>query len=397
MKKISVHQWMSLSSLFLLGPMLRLLPRAAVVQAGRAAWLCALPALPLLLVYARFLADFWQARSAGEGLGEASLSILGPKLGRGLLFFYALWLLLYGGFVLRCMADRLVVTVYPHSAPGFFTLSMGLCCLVAALGSARSLARTAKLLIPPVFGILLLLLLVSLKGLEKDNVLPVTLYDLPGLTRAAVPVLDVLGLGLFLPLFFLGFVEKPERSLLAPYSRWLLGESALLTLLVFAVAGSLGAEIVGTLSLPFFTLVRNLVFFRSLERIEALVVACWIFPDFLLASLCFFAGQYCVRLALGEKPLLDRGGRLDFGHLRWLIPFCVLAATGAGLLLAPDLQSLRRLSERIVPVLNLVVCYLSVPLLRLAQLRCGKKAAQPGETRPLTPQAGKGFLRSHRQ
>ena len=373
MKKITAHQWMSMSILFLLGPMLRLLPRTAAAQAGRASWLCALPALPLLLLYARFLARFWSTRPAEEGLGEASLAILGPKYGRALLLTFALWLLFYGGFVLRYMADRLVVAAYPRSAPGLFTLSMGLCCLIGALGSARGLARTAKLLLPPVLGILLLLLLVSLKGLDRENLLPVTVYDLPGLTRASVPVLDVLGLGLFLPLFFLGFVEEKERALLPRYSRWLFVECALLTVLVFAVQGNFGAELVEGLSLPFFTLVRNLVFFNSLERIEALVVACWIFPDFLLASLCFFAGQYCVRLALGEKPRLDRGGRLDFGRLRWLIPFCSLAATGVGLLLAPDLQSLRLLSERIVPGLNLLLSFATVPLLWFVLWRRKKK------------------------
>ncbi len=376
MKKLSAHQWMSMASLFLLGPMLRLLPRAAAVEAGRASWLCALPALPLLLLYARFLAAFWEARPEGEGLGEASLAILGPRLGRAQLFVYALWLLFYGGFVLRCMADRLVVTVYPRSAPWLFTLSMGLCCLIAALGSARGLARTAKLLIPPVLGVLLLLLLVSLKSVRRDNLLPVTVFDAPGVARAALPVLDVLGLGLFLPLFFLGFVEKQERALLPRIARWLLGECALLTLLMLSVEGSFGAELVEDLSLPFFTLVRNLVFFRTLERIEALVVACWIFPDFLLASLCFFTAQYCVRLALGEKPLYDHGGRLDFSRLRWLIPFCAAAATGAGLLLAPDLQSLRRLSERIVPALNLAISFSAVPLLWLVQWRKERKAKQ---------------------
>lgn len=375
MKKITAHQWMSLSTLFLLGPMLRLLPRAAVEAAGRASWLCALAALPLLLLYARFLSGFWEKRSVEEGIGEASLSILGPRPGRALLLLLALWLLFYAGFVLRCMADRLVVTVYPQSAPALFTLSMGAVCLVAALGSARGLARTAKLLLPPVLGILLLLLLVSLKGLDRHNLLPVTVFDVPGLTRAALPVLDVLGLGLFLPLFFLGFVEEKQRALLPRYSRWLLGECALLTLLMLGVQGNFGAELVKTLSLPFFTLVRNLVFFRSLERIEALVVACWIFPDFLLASLCLFAGQYCVRLALGEKPRLDPASRLDLSHLRWLIPFCALAATLVGALLTPNMQSLRLLSERIVPGINLVLSFATVPALYLVQRWKERKAA----------------------
>ena len=41
MKRITAHQWTLMSSLLLLGPALRLLPRAAAEQAGRAAWLAA--------------------------------------------------------------------------------------------------------------------------------------------------------------------------------------------------------------------------------------------------------------------------------------------------------------------------------------------------------------------
>ena len=372
MKRITVHQWTLLSSLILLGPALRLLPRLAAEAAGRAAWLCVLPALPLLLVYVRFLSRFWETRPAGTGLGEAALELLGPRWGRDALFLFTGWLLFYAGFVLRSGADRLVITVYPQSAPAVFTLSMGLCCLLAALGSARSLARTGALLHPLVTGVLLLLLLAALKGTARSNLLPVTLLDLPALTRASLPVLDVLGLGLFLPLFFLGYVEEGERSLLPRYTRWLLWEGALLTLLLFAVVGSFGGELVSRLSQPFFTLVRNLVFFRSLERIEALVVCCWIFPDFLLASLCLHAAQSSLRLALGRKAQNDRGARLDGSNLRWLIPFCAFAAILVGLLLAPDLSSLRRLSERVIPGINLVLSFLTVPVLALAGKR--KKA-----------------------
>ena len=369
MKRITAHQWTRMSSLLLLGPALRLLPGAAAEQGGRAAWLGALPALPLLLLYARFLSRFWETRPAGTGLGEAALQLLGVRWGRVVLYVLAGWLLFYGGFVLRSGADRLAVTVYPQSAPAVFTVSMGPCCLVAALGSARSLARTAALLWPLVTGILLLLLLVSLKGAAYGNLFPVTLLDLPALGRAALPVLDVLGLGLFLPLFFLGYLEPEARPLAARRRRWLLGECALLTLLMLAVIGNFGAALVGRLSQPFFTLVRNLVFFRSLERIEALVVCCWIFPDFLLASLCLFAAQYCLRLALGEQPLRDGGARLNGSQLRWLIPFCALAEILVGLLLAPELYSLRLLSVRTVPFLNLALSFLTVPLLYLAGKR----------------------------
>ena len=150
-----------------------------------------------------------------------------------------------------------------------------------------------------------------------------------------------------------------------------------LTLLMLAVVGNFGAALVARLSQPFFTLVRNLVFFRSLERIEALVVCCWIFPDFLLVSLCLYAAQFCLRLALGRRPQNDRGQRLDGGQLRWLIPFCGLAAILVGLLLAPDVLSLRRLSERVIPGINLVLSFLTVPLLSLVEHWRRRRKAAP--------------------
>lgn len=363
MKRITAHQWTVMSSLLLLGPALRLLPRLTAEQAGRAAWLAALAALPPLLLYVRFLSRFWQHRPVGTGLSELTMELLGPRFGRGALGLLCLWLLFYAGFVLRCAANRLVVTIYPQSGSAVFVLSLGLICLLAAAGSVLRLARAAKLLLPPVLGILLLLLIVSLPGINRANLFPVTVFDLPELTRAALPVLDVLGLGLFLPLFFRGFVEDRERPLLLDYTGWLLRETALLTLLMLAVVGNFGAAMVSRLSQPFFTLVRNLVFFRSLERIEALVVACWIFPDFLLASLCLSAAQNGLRLALGES-----------GRPGWLAPLCGAAAIGVGLFLAPDVQSLRLLSETVVPLANLALSFLTVPLLALAERRRQKKA-----------------------
>lgn len=366
MKRITAHQWMVMSSLLLLGPALRLLPRLPAEQAGRAAWLSALAVLPPLLIYVRFLSQFLAGQDRAAGLGELTLRTLGPRFGRAALYGLGAWLLFYGGFALRSMADRLVVTIYPQCGTAVFTLSMGAICLLAALGSARSLARSAMLIWPMILGTLLLLLLVSLKGSSRVNLFPVTVLDLPQLTRAALPVLDVLGLGLFLPLFTLGYVEDRESSLLPRYTRWLLGEVLLLTLLMLAVIGNFGAPLVTCLSQPFFTLVRNLVFFRSLERIEALVVSLWIFPDFLLISLCLFSAQSCIRLALGAQPQDDGAFRLDAGKGRWLIPLCSLTAIGVGLLLAPDLPRFRLLSERVVPRMNLALCFLTVPLLALA-------------------------------
>ena len=376
MKRITIHQWFAMGSLLILGPLLRLLPRLAAQEAGRAAWLAGLTALPPLLGYTAFLSRLWMRRREGTGLAELTLELLGEKGGRTVLALYALWLSFYGGFILRSGATRLVVGIYPQASAQPFIWSMGLLCLLAALGSARTLGRFAKVLLPLVGGILLLTLLLAFRGVERGNLLPVTIRDLPGLLRAAVPVLDVLGLGLFLPQFYLGLVDG-RGELLPRYLRWLGIQLGLMTLLIYTVLGNFGAELVTQLTHPFFTLVRNLVLFRSLERVEALVINCWVFPDFLLVSLCVYAAQYCLRLALGEQPRADRGSRLEPGGKRWLIFLCGAACLLFGATLGSDLVRLRALSDRVVPALNLTFSYLTLPLL----LAVGKIRERTGNRR----------------
>ena len=378
MKRINAHQWLHMSSLFLLGPALRLLPRATAAQAGRAAWLAPLPALGLMLAAAVLLSRFLQGRPADAGLPELIVQRLGLRWARPLLGGLSAWLLFYGAFVLRSGADRLQVTAFPRSGPGPFILSLGLVCLIAALGSLRSLARFARLSSPFVLGILLLMLAAALPGVRRANLLPVTVYDAPGIARAALPVTELLALGLFLPLFFLGYVEG-EPVLRPRFSRWLLGQAALLGALLLVLVGNFSGTLTAQLAQPFFTLVRNLVLFRCVERTEALVVSCWVFPDLLLASLCLHAAQHCLRLGLGETPLRDSGPRLRLDRGRWLIGLCGLLMIAAALGMGEDAAGLRRLSERVVPAVNLGVCVLTVPALLLGErLRRRLKARRKG-------------------
>jgi hypothetical protein len=59
----------------------------------------------------------------------------------------------------------------------------------------------------------------------------------------------------------------------------------LLTLvLIVTVVGSLGAETTANAPLSFFTAVKLISVFESIERIEPIVVAFWILSDFMLIS-----------------------------------------------------------------------------------------------------------------
>ena len=144
----------------LLSPALRLIPGSAAALGGTSAWLGPLAALPLALLYAALLQRLRRTLRPGECFPELILRTLSRRFGGALLLLFAGWLLLYTGFLLRAGADRLQITAYPRSGPGFFVLSMGLLLLTAALGPFRSLTRMARVVGPALFLVLLLMGLV---------------------------------------------------------------------------------------------------------------------------------------------------------------------------------------------------------------------------------------------
>jgi spore germination protein KB len=365
------RQLRALFTVALLSPVLRLIPGSAAALGGRAAWLGPLAALPLLLVHALLLDRLRDGFRDGETLPVWLLRVLGPRAGRMLLLLLGLWLLLYGGFVLRAGAERFQITIYPRSGPGFFVLTLGLLGLYAALGSVRSLVRVARMTEPILLATLLLLLLAAARHLERSELLPLTGKDAGALLRGALPSLDILSLAPTAACFFTPN-QGARRGRFRQTALWLCGMALLMTALGAAVQGSFGAALCARLSAPFFTLVRNLVFFRSLERLEALVVGLWLFPDFLMVSLSLQASQRCLRLALGQRPQWGES-RSDLGKGRWLIWLSGAVATFLGLFLAPDPASLLFWSRTLIPLLNCAFTLVAVPgLLAAGKLRRNK-------------------------
>ena len=193
----------------------------------------------------------------------------------------------------------------------------------------------------------------ALFSVRGENLLPLEAGALGGVLKGSLPALDVLvwtifAAGLLLP-------ELPRGALSFPrLLRALACGCAVLSLLGACLVGCFGAALTGELSWPFFSLVRNLVFFRSIERIEALVVALWILPDFLIVSLFLRGAARALALAPGRRwPL--------FAKKRFSLPLCAAAAVGFALLAAPDAQRLQLLSTRLIPAANLFFSLVFLP------------------------------------
>lgn len=357
-------QLIALCTVIVLVPALRLFPSVATQFAGRAAWLSAPAAFLPVLLYILFISDFMERRMEGEGLAELYIRALGPVAGKIMLGLSALWFLFYGGFMLRSGADRFITTIYPNSSSPFFSVTMGILGTAAAMGAVRSLVRVAKMVQPLVLGVLLLVLITALFSVDMSNLLPVTKHDTLPVAKGGIAAVNVLTAVLYLVCFVEGLTPK-RSGRVRSFSFWALGIAVLMGVISFDIIGNFGPELSASLTQPFFSLVRNIVFFRTLERVEALVGTLWVFPDFLMISLLLYCAQHCIRLVMGHSGEYQGEKLFDLRRGRWVIPLCGLAATAASVIIAPNAQSLAFWSERLVPLINLGYALLFVPAVYL--------------------------------
>lgn len=355
------RQLLSLGLIIMLAPALRIFPAETAALAGRPSWLCPLASAPLLIAYMHFLTKLMDCLREGENFQDLTLRALGGKAGKLALGLMSIWMLIYSGFILRAGVDRLIVTTYPNSSPTSFTLIMGLLALSAALGTPRALVRTARMVRPVVLGVLLLLFVFACFSIDIHNLIPLSSQDfIPTLMGSAVSI-DIVSCSAVGMCLIMGGVKKQEGNF-RQLCLWTSEALLLLTLLGVAVVGTFGAELSAHLTRPFFVLVKNMVFFRTVERVEALVVMLWIFPDFLLTSLFLWAGQYSLRLMLGLDAKYS-GPTLDFSNGRWIIWICAALVTVFAMIVAPDAMSLEMWSAYIIPCANLSFAFLFFPLI----------------------------------
>lgn len=360
--KFERNQLLALAWVILLSPALRLFPAESAELAGRGAWLSALLAAAPLALYVFFLSRFMECRADSEGMGELILRALGGRMGKPVLTLFALWFTLYAGFVLRSGAERFITTVYPNSSSAVFSVVLGVIALIAALSPPRSLVRVAKMVLPLVLGVMLLVLLSALGSVDGSNILPLSDADAVPVFWGILPAVDVIAAVLYI----VCFLEGPSRKKAGRFRAYLVWASLaclMLSFISFDLMGAFGPELTARLTRPFFSLVRNLVFFRTLERIEALVVSLWVFPDFLMVALLLYSSQLCLHIAWCEES--QYSGEKFFGPRRgrYLVWLCASAAIVCSLLIGRDSAAMSRWSERIIPLVNMSFAFVVLPVI----------------------------------
>ena len=346
---VSPRQFTAAVFVSALSLLIRRFPRALALRAGRGAVLAVpLSALPMLAALAVMGLLF--RRRGVRGLSDVFTALLGKAAGRVLTGLYGLWFVFYAGFLLRAGAERFLSTVYTGAQPWVFVCVMALLCALAAAGRLLPLTRAAMLFRPLMLGLIVLISLLTAKDLDLSLLQPLRTVERSAVAASALEIASLCSIAVFLS-FSGGSLERPLRTRdWAPWLAVLLGVIALMTVGCLCM---FGPELTANMRYPYFMLVRDLTVLGALERLEPVVVALWVFSDFILISLLLHLAAGNVRFCLRPGRPRSAGGLLA--------ALFAAAAAAVALALPGSLSALNTLSEHTVPTLCALLAFGPLP------------------------------------
>ncbi len=348
---MTFRQFLMACCVSVFSPMSRLLPHATVRIAGFSGWLAPVFAAPLLLLLLLVMRRLLTVEGKTVGLAEALERRLGRTPGRILTALLGVWLVFYGGFLLRSGAERLLSTVY-HTGRLWFFLPALLCLsTVFAMGKLRWAGRSAAVSLMLTACALVLTSVLAIPGIQWEHVFPPDLTRSGEVLIAALPVADVLSPWVYFTLLW-GRVKKESGTLRKSVSVLLIMLGATL-LFIITTTGVMGAELTVRQQFPFFAMIKNLTLLDVMERFDALVLAIWMMTDYVCIGMTLLSASEAFCYAFSKKQKFH------------LAPACATIMLGIGAVISKDAFEFENISNVLIPAINTCMTFLLLPALSL--------------------------------
>ena len=356
---MTYRQFLAACCASVFSPLSRLLPRAVLHFAGFSGWLAPLLALPLLLLLLFALRRLLTVEGRAVGLEEALELRLGRIPGKILSLLLGLWLVFYGGFLLRSGGERLLSTVYHSGRLLFFLLALLGLSTVFAMGKLRWAGRSAAISLLLFGGALAIVLILAIPVVRPAHLWPPMLTELPGIAKSALPVADVLSPWVYFTFLRGRVIEGGDRKHGGLFAVVLMTIVSLLFLV--ATIGVLGAELCEDQQFPFFIMLKNLTLFHVMERFDALILAIWMMTDYISIGMSLLSAS---------TAFCDVFGKWE--RRTYVLPLAA-AMLLAACFMAPDAFVFDDISNMLVPAINLSLAFLLLPMVSLLPRKKSEK------------------------
>ena len=274
---------------------------------------------------------------------------MGKWPGRVLSLLLGLWILFYGGFLIRSGAERYISTVYKDEKLWVFVFTVAGVALVAALGKLRSVSRMAQVCAAGLGAVLLVLLALGLQDMKKHYLLPVNPLDAGYIAASALPVINVATSWVFLCALS-GYVQ-PGSYRKSTLVKWTAYTIMLVEIVIVATVGVLGPRLSESQQYPFFALISNLKIFNIFERIEPVPVMIWVVTDFVfIAMLMMSAGEIGKNVINGKSR-------------RWPVLVSAALMVAVSFVITDNSFEFSFVSYKLIPLVNILIAAVLLPVL----------------------------------
>ena len=283
--KISVRQAVILFLTIVASPAIQILPRLIAETVGRAGWLAPLFSVPSFLCLV-FIMQALFKKEKEANLSELFRKVFGNIPGKGVLVLYLIWLMILLGLYVRYFTERFLSSLLPDTSPAFFSITILAVVFYAVRGGIVNLARTVEFLFFIFTASFISLFLLSTANVKVINLLPVSHYDILPLMKTAYPFLAIWGY--FTLIFFFGDKINDKENI---RKFGLQGTVYLLLInimLLIQTIGVYGHTLIQRLPLPYFVAIKSISLLQTIERIESIAMAFWVFVDFTIISVFLY-------------------------------------------------------------------------------------------------------------
>lgn len=322
----------------LIVPISRVLDHHAASVASSAAWLTPFAAALLFVPYCLILVSLTK-RFPDKGLAEINKLVLGNLFGTVINVLYMAWFTLLSAYYLCKFGERMAATVfYDTDATVFVSVMLILLSFALSCGQ-EPLLRACSLFFFAVAAVFVASLLCVTPNLHPEYNLPVDPSLTGGVLKGGVQVFSVLTYFTSVPFFF-----KHVKS--EGLGKYLFkgGTVALLLCLlsIFVIVGLFSAPLVAEMPFPFFSAVKEISIYDSVERIEAIIICVMILSDFSIIAL------FMLSFGNAAKETFDLKAPIRFDLLLLLV-FII------SLFFSSNSTKLNHISAVMIVPLNLII------------------------------------------
>lgn len=275
---LSMRQLMALLWAGLMGPAAELLPGSSARAGGIGG--IGLAAAGAAMLFSGWI--FWQISRESQSLACGFIDVLGPLLGKTILFIYMVWFQLLLVMRLRQSAQRLLRAGQRDGAVWFFVGVLGLMALWLARGRLGAFGRAGELMfvvLTVTAGAVLALALLQVRG---ENLIAEWKWGWNSAWELVLPGSGVLGYGLFAA--FLVQPQKIVEDMKRKWMGWTVSACSALIVAQTIILGVFGPELTRRLHAPFYQLAKGVRVEGAFQRVESVVAAVWTFSDLVLLA-----------------------------------------------------------------------------------------------------------------